>query len=230
MFTDVYAMAKGCDALMVITEWNEFKNLDLEQVCETMRQPVIFDGRNIYDPGTMKQLGFRYRGLGRGYDHVKIATSTDRWSSIHIVSSGHPPVFDYEGSDYQTPFWESGGREYEDRVEAIALQRLLPKSGRLLLELGAGAGRNTPRYTGFERIVLLDYSRTQLSQAQERLGSGRALYLCRSRYLPPAVRPRPVRYGHDDPHAAPHGRAPPGLEAGAPGLAARCDFYPGICQ
>ena len=81
-----------------------------------------------------------------------------------------PPVCDYEGSDYQTSFWDQGGREYEDRTEAIALKRLLPKSGRLLLELGAGAGRNTPRYTGFERVVLLDYSATQLQQAQARLG------------------------------------------------------------
>lgn len=81
-----------------------------------------------------------------------------------------PPVCDYEGSDYQSTFWDKGEREYEDRVEAIALKRLLPKSGHLLLELGAGAGRNTPRYTGFERIVLLDYSRTQLEQAQKRLG------------------------------------------------------------
>jgi ubiquinone/menaquinone biosynthesis C-methylase UbiE len=82
-----------------------------------------------------------------------------------------PPVCDYEGSDYQTSFWDQGGREYEDRTEAIALKRLLPASGNLLLELGAGAGRNTPRYAGFERIVLLDYSRTQLEQAQKRLGS-----------------------------------------------------------
>ena len=82
-----------------------------------------------------------------------------------------PPVCDYEGSDYQTSFWDKGGRGYEDRTEAIALKKLLPKSGRLLLELGAGAGRNTPRYVGFDRIVLLDYSRTQLEQAQQRLGS-----------------------------------------------------------
>ena len=81
-----------------------------------------------------------------------------------------PPICDYEGSDYQTSFWDQGGREYEDRTEAIALQRLLPKHGHLLLELGAGAGRNTPRYFGFDRIVLLDYSRTQLEQAQQRLG------------------------------------------------------------
>jgi ubiquinone/menaquinone biosynthesis C-methylase UbiE len=81
-----------------------------------------------------------------------------------------PPVCNYEGSDYQQSFWERGGREYEDRAEAIALKRMLPKSGKLMLELGAGAGRNTSRYAGFERIVLLDYSTTQLAQAQEKLG------------------------------------------------------------
>jgi ubiquinone/menaquinone biosynthesis C-methylase UbiE len=86
------------------------------------------------------------------------------------LSNDQPPVCDYEGSDYQTSFWERGERFYEDQVEEIALKRLLPASGKLLLELGAGAGRNTPRYAGFERIVLLDYSRTQLRQAQERLG------------------------------------------------------------
>ena len=83
-----------------------------------------------------------------------------------------PPICNYEGSDYQTSFWEKGGREYEDAAEEIALARLLPASGRLLLELGAGAGRNTPRYRNFERIVLLDYSLTQLQQARQRLGDG----------------------------------------------------------
>jgi len=82
-----------------------------------------------------------------------------------------PPVCNYEGSDYQTSFWDKGGRAYEDRTEAIALKRLLPEKGRIMLELGAGAGRNTPRYRGFDRIVLLDYSRTQLEQAQQRLGT-----------------------------------------------------------
>jgi len=81
-----------------------------------------------------------------------------------------PPVCNYEGSDYQTSFWEQGGREYEDRAEAIALKRMLPEGGKLMLELGAGAGRNTPRYAGFERIVVLDYSTTQLAQAQQKLG------------------------------------------------------------
>jgi SAM-dependent methyltransferase len=99
-----------------------------------------------------------------------------------------PPVCNYEGSDYQTSFWDRGGREYEDRTEAIALKRLLPKSGRLLLELGAGAGRNTPRYTGFDRIVLLDYSRTQLEQAQGRLGnSDKYIYVAADVYRLPFV-------------------------------------------
>ena len=99
-----------------------------------------------------------------------------------------PPVCDYEGSDYQTSFWEMGGREYEDRTEAIALKRLLPKSGRLLLELGAGAGRNTPRYLGFDRLVLLDYSRTQLEQAQQRLGiSDKYIYVAADVYRLPFV-------------------------------------------
>ncbi len=99
-----------------------------------------------------------------------------------------PPVCDYEGSDYQTRFWEKGGREYEDRCGALALQRLLPKHGRLLLELGAGAGRNTPRYAGFDRGVLLDYSRTQLRQAQERLGtSDRYIYVAADIYRLPFI-------------------------------------------
>jgi len=99
-----------------------------------------------------------------------------------------PPVCDYTDSDYQASFWDSGGREYEDRCEAIALKRLLPKSGKLLLELGAGAGRNTPRYAGFERVVLLDYSPTQLEQAQARLGrSDRYIYVAADVYSLPFV-------------------------------------------
>ena len=98
------------------------------------------------------------------------------------------PVCDYEGSDYQTSFWDKGGRAYEDAAEAIALKHLLPKSGKLMLEIGAGAGRNTPRYSGFERIVLLDYSRTQLQQAQERLGkSEKYIYVAADAYRLPFV-------------------------------------------
>ena len=97
-----------------------------------------------------------------------------------------PPVCDYEGSDYQASFWDQGEREYEDRAEAIALKRLLPSSGHLLLELGAGAGRNTPRYMGYEQVILLDYSRTQLQQARSRLGdSSRFTYVAADIYRLP---------------------------------------------
>ena len=99
-----------------------------------------------------------------------------------------PPICNYVDSDYQSSFWDKGGREYEDRVEAVALKRLLPPKGHLLLELGAGAGRNTPRYTGFERIVLLDYSHTQLEQAQQRLGrSEKYIYVAADAYRLPFI-------------------------------------------
>lgn len=99
-----------------------------------------------------------------------------------------PPICDYEGSDYQDRFWDRGGRAYEDRVEAIALRSLLPPGGQLLLEIGAGAGRNTPRYRGFERVALLDYSLTQLQQAQTRLsGRSHLLFVVGDAYRLPFV-------------------------------------------
>jgi ubiquinone/menaquinone biosynthesis C-methylase UbiE len=104
------------------------------------------------------------------------------------MSSEPPPVCDYDGSDYQSAFWDKGGRDYEDQVEAVALERLLPKAGSLLLEVGAGAGRNTLRYQGFDRIVLLDYSITQLQQARVRLGTGRRfIYVAADVYRLPFV-------------------------------------------
>jgi len=65
---DPYALAEGCDALVVVTEWNEFKHLDLKRIRDVMRRPVLLDGRNIYDPATVRALGFTYRGVGRGYN------------------------------------------------------------------------------------------------------------------------------------------------------------------
>jgi len=63
-----YEVAEGCDALVVITEWNEFKNLDMEKIYKSMKQPVIIDGRNLYEPEIMTEHGFTYRGIGRGYN------------------------------------------------------------------------------------------------------------------------------------------------------------------
>lgn len=77
-------------------------------------------------------------------------------------------ICDYEGSDYKTEFW--GGREYEDLAERIALRRLLPKNGRRLIDLGAGFGRLADLYGGYKEVMLLDYSRSMLCQARERLG------------------------------------------------------------
>jgi UDPglucose 6-dehydrogenase len=67
-YEEPYAMAEACDALIVVTEWNEFKQLDLEKLKGLLKTPVIYDGRNIYDPEMMKQMGFEYRGIGRGFD------------------------------------------------------------------------------------------------------------------------------------------------------------------
>jgi UDPglucose 6-dehydrogenase len=62
---DAYEVAEGADALVLVTEWNEFRHLDLPRIKQLMRKPVIIDGRNIYDPEVMRGLGFTYRGVGR---------------------------------------------------------------------------------------------------------------------------------------------------------------------
>jgi len=68
MVESPYKMAEGCDLLMVNTEWNEFRQLDFRRIKKVMNEAVLFDGRNIYDPEKMAELGFRYRGVGRGYN------------------------------------------------------------------------------------------------------------------------------------------------------------------
>jgi UDPglucose 6-dehydrogenase len=62
---DAYQVAQGADAVMLITEWEEFRNLDLKRIRDSMRQPVFLDGRNVFEPDTMKELGFIYSGVGR---------------------------------------------------------------------------------------------------------------------------------------------------------------------
>ena len=64
---DAYEVAEGCDALIMATDWNEFKNLDWAKVKSVMKNPVLVDGRNMYDPAKMREMGFTYRGVGRGY-------------------------------------------------------------------------------------------------------------------------------------------------------------------
>ena len=67
-----YALAEDCDALVLMTEWNEFKHLDLARIRSLMRTPVVLDGRNVYEPQAMWEAGFLYRGIGRGYNHPHI--------------------------------------------------------------------------------------------------------------------------------------------------------------
>ena len=63
---DPYEAAKGADGLAIVTEWNEFKELNFKRLKQLMRQPLIIDGRNLYDPERIRAAGFRYLGIGRG--------------------------------------------------------------------------------------------------------------------------------------------------------------------
>ncbi len=63
---NAYSVAKGCDALLLLTEWEEFKNLDYQKIRQSMRQPLIFDGRNMLHEKELSDSGFEYYGIGRG--------------------------------------------------------------------------------------------------------------------------------------------------------------------
>jgi ubiquinone/menaquinone biosynthesis C-methylase UbiE len=86
-----------------------------------------------------------------------------------VTSQAVRPVCDYEGSAYRTEFWGQG-REYEDAVERVALRRLLPPTGRRLIDIGGGYGRLFPLYDGYDEVVLFDYARSQLQQGRELWG------------------------------------------------------------
>jgi UDPglucose 6-dehydrogenase len=62
---DAYDVAKGCDALVLATEWNQFRRLDLQRIKGLLRSPIFIDLRNVYEPDQMKRLGFNYCGVGR---------------------------------------------------------------------------------------------------------------------------------------------------------------------
>ncbi|CAB5083568.1 UDP-glucose 6-dehydrogenase (EC [Olavius algarvensis associated proteobacterium Delta 3] len=66
-----YETIRDCDALVVVTEWNEFRNLDMRAVKILLKQPILIDGRNIYDPEEMRDLGFTYVGVGRGQSDIE---------------------------------------------------------------------------------------------------------------------------------------------------------------
>ena len=62
---DAYSTAENADLLALVTEWNQFRNLDLAKVKKSMHRPVLVDLRNVYDPERVKSLGFQYYGVGR---------------------------------------------------------------------------------------------------------------------------------------------------------------------
>jgi UDPglucose 6-dehydrogenase len=70
---NAYEVAEGSDALVVMTEWNEFKHLAMARIKKAMRQPILIDGRNIYAVEEMQSLGFIYRGMGRGYNEAGLS-------------------------------------------------------------------------------------------------------------------------------------------------------------
>ncbi len=80
-------------------------------------------------------------------------------------------VISYEGSSYKTDFWEGQGREYEDLTERQAIRRLLPTTGKMIVEIGAGFGRLADLYKNYEQVILLDYSLSLLQEAKQTFGN-----------------------------------------------------------
>jgi len=63
---NAYDAARGADALAIVTEWQEFRSPDFERLRELLKAPVIFDGRNLYDPAMVSRFGLSYYAVGRG--------------------------------------------------------------------------------------------------------------------------------------------------------------------
>jgi len=98
---NAYELATGCDALVLVTEWNEFKHLDLARLRSVMKTPICVDGRNVYEPEVMREAGFIYRGIGRGYGgkvgDVTVTTATTPNGKV-VVSNPNPNPTLAEGS------------------------------------------------------------------------------------------------------------------------------------
>ena len=86
--TDAYEVANGADAVVLITEWNEFKHLDLRRVRDVMAGRVFVDGRNVYDPAEMAALGFEYYGVGRPSPSPDQLNGSRRGTEPVVVPAG----------------------------------------------------------------------------------------------------------------------------------------------
>jgi UDPglucose 6-dehydrogenase len=80
---DAYEVATGSDALVIVTDWNEFKHLDMARIKASMAEPVLMDGRNLYEPRKMEELGFIYRGIGRPHTKPESIQAVD----VSVASS-----------------------------------------------------------------------------------------------------------------------------------------------
>ena len=88
--SDAYEAAQGADALVIVTEWNEFKSLDMLQIRAAMRRPVVIDGRNVYEATEMNRLGFIYRGMGRGTTPApSVLPAGDSTTSQQLIGEGN---------------------------------------------------------------------------------------------------------------------------------------------
>jgi UDPglucose 6-dehydrogenase len=88
--SDPYDLARGCDGLVLVTEWNEFRELDMTRIRDAMRTPVLMDARNIYDPDDMARLGFWYIGMGRDQQGTG---ARGQGAEARV-----PPIADFEAS------------------------------------------------------------------------------------------------------------------------------------
>ncbi|HEU5370422.1 MAG TPA: UDP binding domain-containing protein, partial [Ktedonobacterales bacterium] len=82
-----YEVAEGADALVVVTEWNEFKSLNMLRIRNSMRRPILVDGRNIYEPAEMQRMGFTYRGMGRASGNALLGLGNGHTASGALAES-----------------------------------------------------------------------------------------------------------------------------------------------
>ncbi|MEO8082249.1 MAG: methyltransferase domain-containing protein [Ardenticatenales bacterium] len=122
--------------------------------------------------------------MTRTSDDAAMGGQEQRTSARSLPAATEPRICDYEGSPYRKAFWETVDRRYEDAAERLALRDLLPASGERLVEIGAGFGRLVDEYRGYRQIILVDYARSMLEDAQQRIGPG-VTYVCADLYRLP---------------------------------------------
>jgi UDPglucose 6-dehydrogenase len=88
-----YEVAEGADALVLVTEWNEFKSLNMQRIRDSMRRSVLVDGRNMYEPAEMQRLGFTYRGMGRASGNAALGMPNSNGASAEVTFSEALPKF-----------------------------------------------------------------------------------------------------------------------------------------